>query len=126
MRADTFREFLTDVLIENRDLNDQIREHENELDRVELANTILKDELEELRSKPAWKWHPYPEEKPVKGKNVEHRGNYLIWTEGGFCSAIEYHYSKGKWNVTDSCEDNEFKDVIAWAEVPEYRRQSDE
>ena len=72
-----------------------------------------------------WKWHPYPEERPVKGENKEYRGNYLIWTEGGFCSPIEYHYGKGKWNVTDSCEDNEFKDVIAWAEIVPYRRQSD-
>ena len=77
-------------------------------------------------NEPVWRWHPYPEEKPVKGKNVEYRGDYLVWTENGFCGAIEYHYGKDKWNVTDTCEDNEFRDVIAWAEIVPYRRKSDE
>lgn len=77
-------------------------------------------------NEPVWRWHPYPEEKPVKGENKEHRGNYLIWTEDGFCSAIEYHYGKDKWNVSNESEQYEFKDVIAWAEIVPYRRQSDE
>lgn len=77
-------------------------------------------------NEPAWRWHPYPEEKPVKGENKEHRGNYLIWTEDGFCSAIEYHYGKDKWNVSNESEKYEFKDVIAWAEIVPYRRQDDE
>ena len=81
---------------------------------------------EAATNEPVWRWHPYPAERPVKGENKEYRGNYLIWTEGGFCSAIEYHYRKGKWNVTDTCEDNEFTDVIAWAEIVPYRRASDD
>ena len=117
MRADTFREFLTDVLIENRDLNDQIREYENELDRVELANTRMKDELEELQSKPAWKWHPYPQEKPPKN------GTYLVWFETD--TWIGTDYWNGHWNGHEGSLAHEFTDVIAWAEVPEYRRQSD-
>lgn len=77
-------------------------------------------------NEPVWRWHPYPEEKPVKGENKEHRGNYLIWTEDGFCSAIEYHYGKDKWNVSNESEKYEFKDVVAWAEIVPYRRQDDE
>lgn len=77
-------------------------------------------------NEPVWRWHPYPEEKPVKGENKEYRGEYLVWTEDDFFGAVWYHYGKDKWNVTDSCEDNEFKDVIAWAEIVPYRRQSDD
>lgn len=94
-----------------------------ELDRV---YRLGRAEMEMSLADKMFHWHPYPEERPVKGENDGYYGDYLIWTETGFCSTIEYHYGKGKWNVCDNNEDNEFKDVIAWAEIVPYRRQSDD
>lgn len=62
-------------------------------------------------------WHPYPEEKPEKN------GRYLVWFETDMWMGTDYW--DGHWNGHEGSCKHEFTDVIAWAEVPEYRRQSD-
>ena len=68
-------------------------------------------------NEPVWKWHPYPEEKPPKN------GRYLVWFESDMWMGTDYW--NGHWNGHEGSCKHEFTDVIAWAEVPEYRRQSD-
>ena len=64
-----------------------------------------------------WRWHPYPEEKPPKN------GKYLAWFETDIW--IDTYYCNGHWNGHEGSCEHEFTDVIAWAEIVPYRRQSD-
>ena len=118
MRVDTFKEFLTDILIENRSLEDRIREYENELDRVELANARMKDELEELRSKSVMKWIP------VENCLPEENGKYLVCCDDGYITKIRY--DRGYWNGSPENREWMFENVVAWMPLPEpYKAEED-
>ena len=123
MKPDNFREFLTDVLIENREMQDRIREYENELDRVELANSVLKNDLEDLRSKPVMKWTPCAEELPMEGRQV------LTCDEDGYMAILEQY--RGRFNTFIDSEGEHHTghemNVVAWMPLPEpYKGVRDE